>query len=142
MDVTVTQVAVAPVVVSGNFQSAPVSGTLGQPIIVRITDRLGGAMAGQDVTFAVLSGGGSLSATSVASDAAGLAQTIWTLGAGTVAPQRVTAAVSGVPNITLFSATALAGPPTQMLVAPGNTADGQIGTMGHGRGHPAGRRGA
>lgn len=127
---TVTQVAVAPVVVSGNFQSAPVSGTLGQPIVVRITDRLGVAMAGQDVTFAVLSGGGSLSATTVTSDAAGLAQTTWTLGAGTVVPQRVTAAVSGVPNTTLFSATALAGPPTQMLVAPGNTANGQIGTMG------------
>lgn len=130
VDVVVTQVAIPPVLVSGNFQSAPAASTLTEPLAVRVTDRLGTPMPGQGVTFAVLSGGGSLSATAVTSDVSGLAQTTWTLGASTVALHRVTAAVTGVVATTLFSATALAGPPTQMIVAPGNTADGQAGTIG------------
>ncbi len=126
--VTVLQVPVEPVIVSGNFQSATHSTMLAQPVQVRVVDRLGTAMPGLTVNFAVTLGGGSVGTPSIVSDAAGLASTTWTLGSNTAIQQRATAAVTGAPA-TLISATALAGPATQMIRAPGNTADGQIGTI-------------
>lgn len=128
-NVTVTQVPVEPVIVSGNFQSGTHSTALAQPVQVRVVDRLGTPISGQTVTFAVTVGGGSVGTPSIVSDAAGLASTTWTLGSNTSLSQRATASVVGSPVAALLSATALAGPATQMARAPGNTANGQIGTL-------------
>ncbi|MBX7119258.1 MAG: Ig-like domain-containing protein [Gemmatimonadaceae bacterium] len=127
--VTVLQLPVAPAIVSGNLQQATVGTALALPLEVRVVDRLGNAMAGRQVTFAVTSGGGSLSSAGGTSGANGLVSTTWTLGTSTTTLQQVTAAVQGVVAGTTLSATALAGPAVAMAVAPGNTADGQIGII-------------
>lgn len=127
--VTVAQVPIAPAVVSGNFQQATVGTALALPLEVRVVDRLGSPMAGRQVTFAVASGGGSLSSTGGASGANGIVSTTWTLGTSTSQSQQVAASVQGVPAIATISAVALAGPAAAMAIAPGNTADGQSGTL-------------
>lgn len=128
--VTVAQLPVAPVPVAGNAQTGPVLQTLANALQVRIEDRLGNVMAGRQVTFAVTSGGGSITTTSANSDAAGLAATSWTLGSSTAALQRVSATVAGNATTTFFTANPLAGPPVQMNLAPGNAGDGQTAQFG------------
>lgn len=128
--VVVAQVPVAPVAFAGNSQSATHSTTLANPVQVRIEDRLGSPIVGAAVTFSVLSGGGSIGSPATTSGANGLAATTWTLGSSTTVPQRLTAAVVGTPATTVLLATALAGPPTALARAPGNTAQGQVGNIG------------
>lgn len=123
--VTVAQTPLAPVVVSGNAQSGTIQQQLANALRVRIEDRLGNIMAGRAVTFAVTSGGGSITTTTANSDASGLASTNWTLGSSTAAFHSVSATVTGNAGVSLFTASALAGPPVQMIVAPGNAANGQ-----------------
>ena len=130
VQVTVAQVPISPVVVAGNSQSGSILAQLPNALQVRIEDRLGNAMAGQPVTFAVASGGGSITTTSANSDVGGVASTRWTLGSSTSAFQRVSAAVAGNSTATFFTANPLAGPPVQMLVAPGTSADGQVAKFG------------
>lgn len=60
--------------------SATVGTTLTEPIRVRVTDGEGRPMSGINVTWSVVSGGGSLSEASTATDAAGEAGVTWTLG--------------------------------------------------------------
>ena len=67
--------------VSGGGQIAAASSALPQPIVVRVTDAGGNSVAGTTVTFAVVSGGGSVNPPSVATNAQGQASTNWTLGA-------------------------------------------------------------
>lgn len=50
------------------------------PTTVRVTTASGSAVPGADVTFAVTTGGGSVTPTAVATDQAGSASTTWTLG--------------------------------------------------------------
>lgn len=56
-------------IVSGNNQTASFGAPLAQPLVVQVNATDGLAMAGVPVTFAVVSGGGSLSATSVTTGA-------------------------------------------------------------------------
>lgn len=128
--VTVQQVAVAPVVVAGDFQSATVSQQLPDSLRVRVQDRLGTPMVGKTVTFTVTAGSGTVGTTSTTSATGGLAATTWTIGTSTTAAQRVTVGVEGTSATTFFSATAVAGPATVFRIAPGNLADGQAGTIG------------
>jgi hypothetical protein len=79
---TVTAAPPATIVlVSGGGQSAPPSTALSAPIVVEVRDQFGFVVPGVTVTFAVIAGGGNLTTTSVASDAAGRASTSWSLGA-------------------------------------------------------------
>ena len=126
--VTVAQAPVAPVAVSGNAQTGQVLTTLPAPLVAKVVDRLGAAIGGVDVTFAIITGGGSLSATTVRSATDGTAQTTWTLGSSALVTPRVTASVAG--QSTIFTATATGGTPTQMLMASGVAADGQIAKFG------------
>src|SRR5688572_31135916 len=66
-------------VVSGDLQTAEVETELPQPLVVKVTDADGTALAGQTVTFHVVAGGGSVSAGTVQTGADGAAQTRWTL---------------------------------------------------------------
>ena len=97
----------------------PQTGTVGlivsAPPSVRVEDQFGNDVAGATVTFAVISGGGLLAAASPTSDAQGIATVgSWTLGtvAGTN-NNSVRASATGVPAVT-FSASGLAGAPTQL----------------------------
>jgi hypothetical protein len=66
--------------VSGGGQSAVVGAALPQPIVVKVTDAAGNGIAGQTITFAVASGGGSVAPPSTTTDSLGEASTTWTLG--------------------------------------------------------------
>ncbi|MEK0431354.1 MAG: hypothetical protein RL139_1158 [Gemmatimonadota bacterium] len=126
--VTVAQVPAAPVAVAGNGQTGQVRTALANPLVARVVDRLGAPIAGVDVTFAIISGGGSLSVTTSRSVANGEASTVWTLGSSALVAPRVTATVAG--QSTIFTATATGGPPAQMIMAPGVAADGQRAKFG------------
>ena len=67
-------------VVSGDNQSGLTGETLADPFVVEVRDQNGDPLEGVTVTFTVSAGGGSLSDTSVDTDANGLAQTALTLG--------------------------------------------------------------
>ena len=86
------------------------SGIMGQqtsvPPAVIITNDAGAPVAGVAVTFAVASGGGSISSTTATTNAAGIASVVWTLGK-TFATQALDASVSGV-GLVGFQATAIA----------------------------------
>lgn len=90
---------------SGDGQSAAAGSTLPTPLTVTVSDANGNPLAGTTVTFAVTAGGGSLSATTVATDGAGHAGTALTLGsaAGT---NTVHATAAGVPGSVDFGETA------------------------------------
>ncbi|MES2521778.1 MAG: Ig-like domain-containing protein [Gemmatimonadota bacterium] len=91
-------------IVSGNSQVASGSQPLPLPLVVRVADAFGNAVAGSTVTFGVTSGGGSIAPTTVTSDATGRATATWTLGAG-IGAQGATATVAGIGNAA-FTATA------------------------------------
>ena len=128
--VTVEQLPVAPEVVQGNNQTATVGTQVATPVRVRVVDRLGGALAGRQVTFAVASGGGSVGTPSATSGVDGTAQTTWTLGPLTSTLQRVLVSVQGTLSTSTIAATATAGPAANMLAAPGFSGQGQSANAG------------
>lgn len=106
----------------GNSQLGNVGEPLGN-IAVVLRDAQGRPVPLVDVTFSVLSGGGSIQgATTVESDAAGVARLpgTWTLGPAK-GQNSLRASVVGAPLILDFTATAVA-PPTQLVVLSAPTA--------------------
>lgn len=80
---------------SGQAQTALVSTTVSIPPSVRVTDINGNAVASVPVTFAVTSGGGSITGGSAVTNAGGIANVgSWTLGPA-VGPNTLSAAVVG-----------------------------------------------
>ena len=81
--------------VSGDDQTARVSQSLPQPLVVKVSDTSGIGVPGVTVTWSVTAGGGTLSATSTTTDGAGKTSVTLTLGpnAGT---NTVTASVTGL----------------------------------------------
>lgn len=128
--VTVTQVPIAPVIVSGNNQSATISTVVGQPLVARVQDRLGSPMAGRMVQFVVTSGSGSVGTPSATTGADGLASSSWTLGTNTSVAQLVSVSVTGGFSFSTFVATALAGPATSLGFAPTDAGNGQSSPLG------------
>lgn len=109
--------------VSGTGQRGTVGTTLAQPFVVRISDAAGNLVSGMTVTWTVTEGGGSLSASSVMTDASGLASTTLTLGS---APGTTTVrAEAGTLAPVTFAATAITGTGASLQVASG---DNQTGT--------------
>ncbi len=91
-------------IVSGDAQAGSSGAPLAQPLVVRAVDAFGNGVS-TTVTFAVATGLGSVTPAVVATDAAGLAQTSWTLGAP-LGAQTVTATAPGVTAVT-FTANAV-----------------------------------
>lgn len=89
-------------VVSGNNQAAGASQPLPLPVVVAVSDAWGNVVAGASVGFAVTSGGGSITPTTVTSDANGRASASWTLGSplGLQAAQATVAGVNAVLSAT------------------------------------------
>ncbi|MYK24627.1 hypothetical protein F4054_20500, partial [Candidatus Poribacteria bacterium] len=95
----------------GDQQSGRVSQSLGSAFVVQVLDQNGAPMRGVTVRFSVAPSDGSLSATSVSTDANGEARTLLTLG-GTPGTYRVTGTISGLPSVTFTTtATAIVIPP-------------------------------
>jgi len=109
---------------AGNGQTATVNTAVATDPSVLITDAFGNPVSGIAVTFAVTSGGGSVTGASQSSNASGIATvTSWTLG--TVAGSNSLSATASVGSVT-FSATGTAGTPTQIAINAGN---GQTATV-------------
>ena len=66
--------------VSGNNQTGTPGQPLSSPFTVSVTDTKGNPVSGVTVTFTVTAGGGTLSASSVATNSAGVASSTLTLG--------------------------------------------------------------
>ena len=92
-------------IVSGDNQTGLTGETLMNPFVVEVRDQNGDPMEGVTVSFAVSAGGGSLSETSVETDANGLAQSTLTLGSdpGT---NTVDVSVEGITETATFNAVA------------------------------------
>jgi adhesin/invasin len=109
-------------VVSGDGQQGTVGTTLAQPLVIQATDTRGKPAKNLPVAFLVTSGGGSTAPASATTDNQGLAQTTWTLGTSTAVAQRLEArAVSTNALLGAFTATALAGPATRMVLSAGDS---------------------
>jgi hypothetical protein len=80
---------------TGNDQSGTVGQPLGGPLGVRVEDQFGNTVHGQSVTWAVTSGGGSLTQSTTVSSELGGHQNIWTLGP-TPGVQTATASFGGM----------------------------------------------
>ena len=79
--------------VGGGGQRTPPRSALAEPVVVRTLDAGGSPVPGATVTFTPGPGSGSADPGSVASDTAGLAETVWTLG-GTLGAQTLDASVA------------------------------------------------
>ena len=97
-------------IVSGDNQNGLTSETLMNPFVVEVRDQYDDPIEGVTVAFIVSAGGGSLSDTSVITDANGLAESTLTLGSdpGT---NTVTVSVEGIAETATFNAEASLPPP-------------------------------
>ncbi len=143
-------VAAAMTISAGNNQTAQVGRTLPVDPAVRITDALGNPIAGQEVLFEVLTGGGSAVARRPVTDANGVATVgAWTLGdaPGTNTLRATATGITVAGSPVTFSATATPGAPSSMTIAAGNNQSSTSGSLlltapsvivRDGRGNPVG----
>lgn len=110
--VTFQPVATTLAMVSGNAQSGTRNALLPQPLRVRVTASDGLGVRGITVTFAAVTGGGSVAAATVVTDTGGYAQTTATLG-GVLGANAFQASAPGLTPVS-FAATAVSGTATQL----------------------------
>ena len=115
-------------IVSGDNQSGVTGETLANPFVLEVRDENGNPLEGVTVTFAVSAGGGSLSDTSVDTDANGLAQSILTLG-GDPGTNTIEVTVEGIAKAEIFNAEAALPPPepTNLAIISGDNQTGLTG---------------
>ncbi len=111
---------------SGNAQTATVAQALAAPLVVHLATASGLSVGGGIVTWAILSGGGSLSAPTSISDSLGNAQVTYTAGtvAGTVT---INAGYSGTSDIA-FTATVVSSTPATIGIVSGDLQSGPANT--------------
>src|SRR5512135_2338530 len=107
-------------VVSGDNQTATVATPLLQPPTVRVSDQRGASVADATVSWTITSGGGMVDHASSSTGPDGATSARWTLGIQAGA-NSLSAASGSLPPVT-FTATATAGPPTSITIAPPSTA--------------------
>jgi adhesin/invasin len=104
--------------VSGDLQAAVVGQRLSDPLVVRVVDEAGRPVPGQDVSFRVMKGGGSVFVEGTTTNPQGIAQNQWTLGLSAADSQVVEVRALTLAGNTLvspsFRATAVAGSVTQV----------------------------
>jgi hypothetical protein len=105
-------------IVSGGSQTALFGQTLAQPVVVRATDASGRRVRGATVYWTAANG--SVNPATSLTDTAGLASTVWTLGA-TGSQQTVAASVAGAPPL-VINATGRSPLPLQIHSCETNTA--------------------
>jgi hypothetical protein len=112
-------------VADGDHQTGPVGSALSDSLVVRVIDGFANPVSGVQVQWAAV-GGGSVSPTTVATDANGLAAAERVLG-GISGPQTTTATVTGLTPVT-FSHTAVAANPTVLQLVTGDEQTGPAGS--------------
>jgi alpha-tubulin suppressor-like RCC1 family protein len=120
--------------VSGDLQRDTVGDELSVPLVVRVTDQDGDAIAGISVTFAVTAGGGTLFAATAQTSSAGEASNRWTLGTAAGDTQRVEARIidpeSGQPVVlATFRAVGLPDAPAAIAARPPAARTGSAGQV-------------
>lgn len=90
--------AAAIAISGGDNQIGTTGAPLPAPIAARVTNSQGNPVAGKAVNFAVTRGGGTVASSSVTTNSDGIAQTTWTLGAGSV-KQQVKATAGSVSSL-------------------------------------------
>jgi hypothetical protein len=100
----------------GDNQSGLLSALLGSPLSVLVQDPYGNATPGVNVAWAVASGGGALSSSTTQTNSSGIATDGWTLGS-LLGSQTATAAASGVASAVTFTASALGGAATKLVMS-------------------------
>lgn len=119
-------VPITHVVHAGNGQTATAGTAVPTRPATRIRDANGNPVAGIAVTFAVVSGGGTVTAAATTTDAMGVATVgSWTLG-GTVGTQTLAARAAGLPEASV-NATATAPAGGTITIVAGN---GQVAAAG------------
>jgi hypothetical protein len=115
-------------VYAGNNQSAIAGSAVATPPSVVIRDANNNPLSGVSVTFAVSSGGGSVTGATQVTNSEGIAAVGgWTLGT-TAGPNSLTATASGIAGSPVtFNATGVAGPAATIALHGGSTS----GTAGH-----------
>ena len=115
-------------IISGDNQAGLTGEPLTNPFVVEVRDENGNPLEGVTVTFAVSAGGGSLSDTSVDTDANGLAQSILTLG-GDPGTNTIEVTVEGIAKAEIFNAEAALPPPepTNLAIISGDNQTGLTG---------------
>lgn len=116
-DVTAPRV-VTLLAVSGQGQEGLTGTTLSEPFAVRAEDQAGQPMAGLPVSWAVKSGGGSVSPAQSVTDNAGIATTVLQLGAA-AGPQTVEATLPGGRPVTFTAQARAVGAPARLEVVSG-----------------------
>ena len=114
---------------AGDGQTAVAGSTVGLDPSVKITDAGGNPVSGVAVTFAVASGGGSVTGAGATTDAAGIATVgSWRLGT-TAGANTLTATRAGLTGSPVtFTATGIAGAPNRMVMNAGNGQTVHVGT--------------
>ena len=130
---TATALAGVPdtiVINAGNNQSAPVSAAVAIPPSVRLADRYGNPVPSHSVTFAVLSGGGSVTGSPALSTSSGLATVgSWSLGPA-AGSNTLRATAAGLPSAPVtFAATGQALTVPQLAITTQPAASGQSGVV-------------
>ena len=110
----------------GDTQSGTVGQALAQPLVVRLADQFNNPIPGATVGWQVVSGGGTVTASSSVTNASGNASIGWTLGNAPGANQ-VSATRTGLPSVT-FTGTANVGSPSGITILGGNGQTGVVGT--------------
>ena len=120
-----TQIALS----AGNGQSATVSTALAVDPAVLISDAFNNPVSGTSVTFAVASGGGSVTGSPATSGTNGIATiTAWTLGA-TAGANTLTATKTGLTGSPItFTATGVAASTNILAITAGNTQSATVNT--------------
>src|SRR5256714_9372249 len=109
-------------IVAGDGQSGTVGRSLSNPLVIKVATTGGVGVPGVAVAWTVTMGGGSLSETSVLTDAQGAASVTWTLG-DVVGTQSVSASVAGLAGSpAIFSASAAAVTPAPIVIHYNGTA--------------------
>jgi PKD repeat protein len=104
---------------SGDGQSGPAGSTLGQPLVIQVTDAFGNPIAGVPINWSV-EGGGGVSEASNATDGQGQASVLRTLGP-TAGPQATIATSEGLAGSPVtFGHVATAGNASLLSIVSGN----------------------
>ena len=115
-------------IVQGDGQTATVGTEVATSPAVRVEDAFGNTTSGIDVTYRVVSGGGSVSGSVATSDGSGVATVeSWTLGQ-TAGANVLRAVIVGADSVE-FTATGLAGSASALVLGDG---DGQAAIVGTG----------
>ena len=115
----------AAITVNGSGQTAPAGSALPDSLLARVVDQYGNPVPGVSVTWAIVSGGGTLTAVQSTSSATGHVSAKWTVGT-TQGSGSVTATAGALQGN--FAATIVSAAPAQVVGFPATVIHGGAGT--------------